>query len=152
MITNMKGMTLLVLTADCLPIFFRAGASWAGLVHAGWRGTQKQIARKAFETLIAKSGCSPSEVSVAFGPCIRSGYEVGDEFLDYFPKSSLKRQNRRLVFDLAAENKRQLVAAGAGRRRIIDRNLCTVAHGGTFYSHRKEKEGAGRIISFITVL
>ena len=43
-LTNISGLTLLVLTADCLPILFCAKArrskkaDWIGVVHAGWRG------------------------------------------------------------------------------------------------------------------
>ncbi|MBI4353396.1 MAG: laccase domain-containing protein [Candidatus Omnitrophica bacterium] len=162
-VTPIGGLALLALTADCLPIFFYGAGgepldsargklrrtSWIGLVHAGWRGTKSRIAQKAFRLLLEKSGCAPSDVRIAFGPCIRKEhYEVGGEFLDYFPERSLRRKGGRLYFDLAGENRRQLVEAGVLERHISDLGICTVDENEDFYSFRKEKALAGRMVSF----
>ena len=148
-ITNLKDFALLVMTADCLPIFFRA-PGWVGLAHAGWRGTKNQVAKKAFELLKAKSGGDPSRIQVIFGPCIGfNRYEVGPEFRDIFPKKSLREKKGKLYFDLVGENKRQLAEAGASERSITELGLCTFDENEDFYSFRKEKEAAGRMVSFI---
>ena len=137
-ITNIKGLTLLVFTADCLPIFLCA-PPWIGLAHAGRRGTEKEIARRAFEAIREKSGCPASGIRVIFGPRIsKNCYEVGEE------------SGKKIYFDLAGENKKQLLAAGASAGRITDLDICTVLENGDFYSFRKEKEAAGRMISFIS--
>lgn len=158
-ITNIPELTLLVMTADCLPIFFTApsakpGSSyWAGLTHAGWRGTEKQIAKKTFTLIKKYSGCKSSEIRVYFGPRIGvSAYEVGNEFRRYFNGSAaLKSRGAKLYFDLAFENRRQLLAAGVDPKNIIDHGFCTSKDEDDFYSFRREKECAGRNISFIMI-
>ncbi len=152
-LTNLKHVTLLVFTADCLPVFFAAGKEeiqWIGLVHAGWRGTEKKIVKKALEAIRERSGCSVSDIHVILGPRVgKNHYEVGEEFTDHF-SASLHRKKGKLYFDLAGENTRQLLEAGVLRGRIVDLELCTVSENEDFYSSRKEKEAAGRMISFIS--
>ena len=149
-ITNVPDLTLLIMTADCLPIFFSA-PGWVGLVHAGWRGSQKGISKKAVELICEKAGCKASKIQVALGPSIsKKYYEVGREFRDYFPQESLVFAHNKLYFDLAGENKRQLLEAGITKANILDTKLCTVGQNKHYFSFRKEKDAAGRIISFIS--
>jgi len=127
-LTNIPGLTLLVLTADCLSVFLSAG-SWIGLAHAGWRGTEKGIARKVLELICEKSGVALGDVKIAFGP------RIG-------PKN--------YHFDLTGENRHQLLEAGAKAGNVLDTGICTVEENNSFYSFRREKENAGRLISFIS--
>lgn len=148
-VTNIKGLTLLVFTADCLPIFLQAGG-WIGLVHAGWKGAKLGIAAKAVFLLSERSGVRPSQIKAIFGPCIRKkNYEVGEEFLEIFPETT-SRIKGKPHFDLAAENKRQLLDAGLVKGSILDLELDTFSENEDFYSFRKEKESAGRLVSFVT--
>lgn len=160
-ITNVPGLTLLVLTADCLPVFLtslkrvngKKVADWVGLVHAGWRGTRQKIVEKAVRILCERADCGPQDLRAAFGPCIgRAHYEVGAEFRDFFGQSVLQSRGGKLYFDLAGENWRQLVAAGLDPADIAASRICTIASNRHFYSYRKEKDAAGRTISFLTKL
>ena len=158
-LTQRPDLTLLVMTADCLSIFFSAGKQerhWVGVVHAGWKGTQKEIAKQAFYLIQQESQCDPSEVRVTFGPRIgKKQYEVGPEFKEYLPwnaptgQSPIIVKRDKLYFDLAGENRRQLIAAGARPDHIRDLEICTVSENDDYYSFRKEKDGVGRIVSFI---
>ncbi len=151
-ITNIHKLALLVMTADCLPIFFMTPkpAQWVGLAHAGWQGTQKGIAKRTLKLIAEKSGYSPADIRIAFGPCIgRDRYEVGEEFKRIFPKGSFHLKNNKIYFNLAGENRRQLMEAGALEKRILDYGACTFSENEDFYSFRKERDAAGRIISFI---
>ena len=149
-ITDIPGMTLLVFSADCLPVFFLAG-SWIGLAHAGWRGSQKKVSAKTLDLLAEKAGVKAAEVKIYFGPSIGAKhYEVGPEFKEYFPRAVLHGKNGKLYFDLAKENYRQLCESGATQKNITNHAICTVSKNKNFYSFRKEKDSAGRIISFIT--
>lgn len=156
-LTNIKGLTLLVLTADCLPIIFCAKtrhsekADWIGIVHAGWRGTKERIAEAAFQTLLSKSKASPADIYILFGPAIRKDhYEVGPEFREYFGKRFVRKRDGKFYFDLIAQNRKQLLRAGALRQNILDLEICTVCENSDFYSFRKEQDSAGRIVSLIT--
>ena len=154
-ITPVRGLTLLVMTADCLSVFFVTPGPdpWVGLAHAGWRGTQKQITRRTVELIAEKSKCLPRDVHIAFGPCIgKEQYEVGGEFKGLFPKKSLHFKRDKVYFNLSGENRRQLLEAGVLEKNILDHAICTVSENEDFYSFRKEKDAAGRLVSFITKL
>ncbi len=163
-ITDLPNVTLLALTADCLSVFLYAGPAegdrerarpWIGLVHAGWRGTKKGITRKAFGLLSERSGCRAENIKVALGPSIGArAYEVGREFGEFFPDAigkTLKSKGGRFLFDLAGENRRQLISAGADPRNISDHGICTFSEKEHFYSYRREGDKAGRMISFIVL-
>ncbi len=148
-ITDQKGFALLAMSADCLPIFMKA-PGWVGLVHAGWRGTKAQIAKKAYWLLKQRSSCRNSQIQIIFGPHISVGrYEVGPEFKDLFLNRALRERIGKLYFDLAGENRHQLRHAGALELNITDLGLCTVKENRDYYSFRKEKDAAGRMVSFI---
>ncbi|HTL70928.1 MAG TPA: laccase domain-containing protein [Candidatus Eisenbacteria bacterium] len=160
-ITNIRRLTLLVLSADCLPVFLcavqkdvkRSTAQWVGLLHAGWRGTREGIAGKGARLLAERSGLPPGSIHAAFGPCIGpQAYEVGEEFAGYFPASALVRSEGKLYFDLAGENRRQLIEAGVPAAQILESKICTLAQNRHYHSYRGEKDDAGRIISFLTAL
>lgn len=154
-LTDIRGLTLLVLTADCLPVFFCA-RRWVGLVHAGWRGTQKKIVQKAYRLIREKSACPDSEIHVILGPRIGAEhYEVGDEFQDFFRRRGknavLKSKRGKWIFDLAKENEIQLREAGAKEKNISDLRIDTFSESENFYSFRRERAAAGRMVSFITI-
>jgi YfiH family protein len=147
-VTNVRGLNLLVMSADCLSVYLRAG-SWIGLVHAGWRGAQAQIAVKTARILLEKSGVSPERVQVILGPAICGRhYEVGEEFTRIFPQATKKR-GEKFYFDLVAENKRQLIAAGLLKKNIIVSDLCTIKAAKNLYSFRREGAAAGRMVSIL---
>lgn len=151
-VTCVPDLTLLVFSADCLPVFFKAG-EWVGLAHAGWRGTKAGIAVKMLDLISERSGVGVDRVRVILGPRIGStAYEVGTEFRGHFTEHRFRTRKGRLYFDLAEENTRQLVRAGARAKNIADHGICTVRQNRDFYSFRKEGEKAGRIVSFLTKL
>lgn len=146
LITKLPQTVLLALSADCLPIYMRAG-KWIGIVHAGWKGTEAKIAQKAYHKLREHAGTR--RVHVIFGPCIRrKNYEVGAEFAPRFKNSVFKKKGK-FYFDLAGENKRQLFGIGMRPDMFFDVEACTIADNDVFYSFRKEKDAALRMISFI---
>ena len=148
-ITNIPGLVILAMTADCLSVFLRA-PGWVGVVHAGWRGTHQQIAKKAVLLIIQKAQCAAAEVHVIFGPSICGRhYEVGAEFSDHFLPPSLRKKNKKYYFSLVEENKKQLVEAGVQAGNISASGFCTVSENKHFYSFRKEKDSSGRMISFV---
>lgn len=85
MVTNLPGIALCILTADCVPVLFadrKAGV--IGACHAGWKGALGGIC----EATIAKmeeTGANRKDIHAAIGPCIgQESYEVGAEFRDEF--------------------------------------------------------------------
>jgi YfiH family protein len=152
LLENTPGAVVAVKTADCIPILLvderlRAVAA----VHAGWRGTAAGIAQGAVEAMGARFGTAARDVHAAIGPGIGlCCYEVGPEVAAHFGGHS------RGHIDLAAENRRQLQAAGVTPERIYASNLCTMCRrdpgsntGWEFHSFRRDQEAAGRLHSFI---
>ena len=150
LLTSTPEVTLAILTADCLPIFFLVPDPLAiGIVHAGWRGSAAAIARTAVEKLRHFTHQSPEKFLVAFGPCIKvCCYQVGEELTGLFWDSVVRREGVPYL-DLAKENRHQLEKAGIKARNMGDVPSCTACHPEIFYSHRREKEKAGRMISWI---
>jgi len=136
-ITNVPGMPLCVLSADCLPlIFFDHKKQVIGIAHAGWKGTQLKVARRVVSLMIKKFSCAPANVQVIIGPGIRGCcYDVGPEFKGYFERSIRQRQNK-LFFDLAGENIDQLIQSGISRSNIFDPGICTSCRNAEFFSYR----------------
>ena len=79
MITDEKGVALVGLFADCVPLFFADPVHGAiGLSHAGWRGTVGKIGAKTVQAMEETFGTDPADLVCAVGPSIcRDCYEVG---------------------------------------------------------------------------
>ncbi|MDP3142367.1 MAG: peptidoglycan editing factor PgeF [Candidatus Omnitrophota bacterium] len=149
-ITQEKNLPLSVFTADCLSIFlFDPRNEAIGLVHAGWRGTKKQICAKAVRLMRKKFKTRPADLIVGLGPCIRRCcYEVGKDFQGFF-SSGIVRRNNKTYLDLIANNLRRLKKCGVKSKNIEDSKICTVCLNKRFFSFRKEGEKAGRMMSVI---
>ena len=83
LVTNVKGISLGIVTADCGPVLFYDPISEViGACHAGWKGAKAGIIQetvKAMETIGAKR----SQIYATLGPTIQQqDYEVGPEFPD----------------------------------------------------------------------
>ncbi|HLZ94788.1 MAG TPA: peptidoglycan editing factor PgeF [Candidatus Dormibacteraeota bacterium] len=141
LITDRPGIALFATFADCYPIVvWDPVHKAAGLVHAGWRGTEARVAQATVEVLRDAFGSQPRELMAGIGPgiCGRC-YEVGEEVATRFdPLFSTRKTDGKFLLDLAAANRAQLQDAGVAR--VFDIGLCTKE---TAYlpSHRREPDG-----------
>lgn len=149
-ITDIRFMPLAIFTADCLSIFLYDPKEKAvGLVHAGWRSTQGKIAQVAVRLMQEKFRTRPEDLLVGFGPCLRECcYEVGEEFLEYFPQGLIKKGSQ-FFLDLAGINRKQLTDLGVKSGEITDPGICTSCQNNNYFSFRKEKESCGRMMSVV---
>jgi hypothetical protein len=145
-----------VRVADCAAILIGDRTRKAvAAVHAGWRGTAARAATVAVEALRREFRCDPSDLVAAIGPHIRACcYEVGAATRDAFTAEAVARwfspgKGDRLQLDLAAANRHQLETAGIPADQVHDSGLCTACHGAAFFSYRKERDRAGRLIGVI---
>jgi len=138
-----KDLSLVVKTADCLPLFFaeKKGRA-AGVIHMGWRGAEKNILDNIdydLSSFRAAAGCGLRKCC----------YEVGREFLDYeWAKGYLSRRQARLYFDPVSFARDKLYAKGLSKEDFLDLNVCSFCSDEGFFSHRKTKT-ASRTCSFI---
>jgi polyphenol oxidase len=86
LITNVPGVALAIMTADCFPVLLVDKKNKAvGAFHAGWRGTALRIAEKGLGIMQREYGTRPQDVLAAIGPGIQQCcYEVGEELRTKF--------------------------------------------------------------------
>ncbi len=71
LVTDIPGVTLVVFSADCLPILlYDPVRRVVAAVHAGWRGTALGIAARAVEQMGDCYGCDRQDILAAIGPGI----------------------------------------------------------------------------------
>ncbi|PKN35419.1 MAG: peptidoglycan editing factor PgeF [Deltaproteobacteria bacterium HGW-Deltaproteobacteria-19] len=157
-VTARPGLALCIRTADCVPILLadsRKGAVAA--VHAGWRGTSLGVAARAVDCLREHFASDPRDLLAAVGPSIgpccyevdkpvhRSMEALGPDrtsFLAAVGKGKWK-------FDLAAENRSQLLERGLSPERIYLSGACTSCESERWFSHRRDAGRTGRHLNFI---
>jgi polyphenol oxidase len=86
LVTDLRGVALGVLTADCFPVLLvDAKRKAVGAFHAGWRGTVKRIVEKGVGVMRLEFGSRAEDIHAAIGPGIQScSLEVGEEVKDAF--------------------------------------------------------------------
>jgi len=138
LVTDQPGVALFATYADCYPIvLWDPEKKVAGLVHAGWRGTQAGVARVAVTFMQDEYGCQ--FIRAGIGPGICGGcYEVGEEVASQFDPRFSTPSGDRFLLDLAAANRAQLVDAGV--KSVYEIGICTKEHY-LFPSHRRHPDG-----------
>jgi YfiH family protein len=162
MATNIPGVVLGILTADCAPVLFAdSTAGIIGAAHAGWQGALNGILEATAGEMVGL-GSSYGNISVAIGPCIgQRSYEIGPEFRDNFIMSSIKnnrffepsQKKGHYMFDLVSYVKHRLLKMGVSK--IYRTEYDTYRDKDLFFSYRRSvKRGEpvyGRELSAITL-
>jgi polyphenol oxidase len=131
--TSARGVALLVLVADCLPLAL-VSEGRAAILHCGWRGLAAGIIERALELF---PGPPRAVLGPSIGPCC---YEVGEEVLSEFSDLVGVATGRMLSLRTIAQQK--LVAGGV---TLIDSfPLCTSCRPDLFFSHRRDGGLTGR--------
>jgi len=159
MVTDVPGLALSVLTADCMPVLLAdAQAGVIGAVHAGWRGALTGVLQATLDAMEAL-GADRADTTAIIGPCIsQRAYEVGPEFLHAFSAEDpafewffANGTGDRYLFDLPGFGLKQLRDAGVGHAEWT--RHCTYSMPEQFYSFRRSVHAGeadyGRLISAI---
>ncbi|MBV7409177.1 peptidoglycan editing factor PgeF [Maritimibacter sp. DP1N21-5] len=159
LVTNVHGVALSVLTADCEPVLFAdSEAGVIGAAHAGWKGALDGVLEATVDAMVAL-GARRERIAAVIGPTIsQMNYEVGPEFLERFLDEDpdygrffVGGQGDRVQFDLPGFGLHRLREAGVGHAEWV--RHCTYEDPARYYSyrrsvHRKEPD-YGRLISAI---
>jgi hypothetical protein len=141
-VTDVPGVVLAILTADCLPVVFAADdGSVVGAAHAGWRG----LAAGVLEATIAAMRTPPARLVAWLGPAAGpQAYEIGAEVHDAFVAHDAGAESAFVPtrpghwrVDLYALARRRLAAAGV--TRVHGGGLCTITDPARFFSHRRDQ-------------
>jgi len=151
MITDTLGMPLAIQLADCQAILmYDPVNSVIANVHAGWRGSIKNIIGKTIQRMQSDFVCQPRDlhavISPSLGPCC-------SEFKNYqteIPEKFWLYRDSRNRFNFWEVSRDQLTAAGVLFENIELSGICTKCNGHLFYSYRKNQE-TGRFAAVISL-
>ncbi|MEM9438110.1 MAG: peptidoglycan editing factor PgeF [Pseudomonadota bacterium] len=159
MVTDVAGISLGVLTADCQPVLLaEPEAGVIGAAHAGWKGAMDGILEATVDAMVAL-GATRERIRAAIGPTIsQRAYEVGPEFVEKFLDEDTGNSQffasgagDRAQFDLPAYGVSRLREAGIGE--VAWTRHCTYSDPERFYSYRRsvhlKEADYGRLISAI---
>jgi YfiH family protein len=155
LISNVPGLMLAIRTADCVPILVADPKHRAvAAIHAGWRGTARQILMETTRTMAEEFGTCVQDLVIAVGPaigacCYEVGPEVARQFAEFFPE--LADLDHTANVDLAEANLRQLRRNGGTVGQLDTSGLCTHCLADRFHSYRRDREAAGRMVSAIEI-
>jgi polyphenol oxidase len=150
-VTDVPGIVLAILTADCLPVVFASEAGdEVGAAHAGWRG----LVAGVLEATIAAMRTPPDRLLAWLGPAAGpQAYEIGHEvfhaFVDRDPVAASAFAETRpghWRVDLYALARIRLARAGVSR--IFGGGLCTISEPQRFFSHRRDAR-TGRMATLV---
>lgn len=152
LVTNTPGITLVIFSADCIPIlFFDPAQKVIAAVHAGWRGTAQAIAAQGVRAM-EELGSRPADIRCAIGPGIGPGCFETDEDV---PEEMAKRLgnwteryrkalgNGRFQVDLKGLNGEILRQAGILEQNLAVSGECTCCRHEKYWSHRFTKGQRG---------
>jgi YfiH family protein len=159
-ITNLRGLALGVVTADCVPIIlYDFKNQTIGCIHAGWKGASKGI----IENTITKfrKFSKVSKIFASIGPCIgRKSYQVNKDFYDNFIHKSKKntiyfsqKNANKKLFNLRKYVADKLIKLDV---KVDHVNYDTYKEKNYFFSYRRSQKlvenDYGRCISVISLI
>ena len=161
MVTDLPGLALGILTADCAPVLFAdIEAGVIGAAHAGWKGAFAGIIDAPVAEM-ERLGARRARIAAAVGPCIaRRSYEVNEGFLRRFVEAEPEHERffspgraGHHQFDLEGFVVARLAAAGVGRVEALGQD--TYSQPDLFFSYRRATHRGeptyGRQISLIAL-
>ncbi len=155
LITKVPNIPLMGSFADCVPIFLlEPGIPIAGLIHAGWRGSFKEIAKKAVR-MMQEMGGKPDRIKAILGPsigpcCYQVGKEIYNQAVEIgHPLQVFAFKGQNMFLNLWQLNTNQLIRSGVLEKNIINSQICTCCENDIFFSYRKGYHNTGRMMGMI---
>ena len=128
LMTGQYALALGIKVADCLPVYIFS-KNKIGIIHCGWRGVIKGIAKKAVQYLDKYQYA----LGASIGPCC---YEIKEDVADLFARkypAAVILKDNKYYLDL-----KSAVISDLGYHNMVGSlNYCTKCHPEYFYSHRQ---------------
>tara|TARA_B110000438_G_C15680068_1_gene591959 strand:+ start:223 stop:978 length:756 start_codon:yes stop_codon:yes gene_type:complete len=159
-VTNIKGIAVGVVTADCVPIIlYDIRNEIIGCIHAGWKGSLNGIIENTINKF--KKISPDNNIYACVGPCIgKKSYEVSLDFSKNFIAKSkknaiyfTKKNKKKRLFDLRKYVTDKLTKLNV---KIDHINRDTFRDKNNFFSYRRSQrlceKDYGRCISVISLI
>lgn len=147
---NSTDVILGIQVADCAALLIGDPVNRViGAFHAGWRGASAGVVSEGIKKMIGAGG-DPHHMKAYISPCISlENFEVGEEVARHFPDEFCDYDSwDKPHIDLKGFLRSELLEAGIKERKIHTSGYCTVDNP-RFYSYRREKKEAGRMLACI---
>lgn len=159
-VTNLKNITIGVVTADCSPILlFDGEVNVIGVAHAGWRGAKLGVINSVIQ---AMKNLGAKDIKAIIGPMIQQkSYEISQEFFDDFLREDSDNKKFFLgsskvghyLFDLPRYVEKKLRVAGI--EKIENPGIDTYKNEESFFSFRRsahlKEPDCGRNVAVIVI-
>ncbi|TVR18065.1 MAG: peptidoglycan editing factor PgeF [Balneolaceae bacterium] len=150
LITTTPNLAISIQVADCAAVLIADPVNYvAGAFHAGWRGAVAGIVPNGVRKMV-DTGADPKKMHVYVSACISiEKFEVGEEVAHKFPNKFCDFTSyRKPHVDLKSFIRHQLLTAEIPEEQIEISQHCTFQNT-DFYSYRRERENAGRMLGII---
>ena len=160
LISNVKEVPVLILTADCVPVVIIDPKNKAvGVAHAGWRGTYDKICKNTIDEMIKNYKSNPEDLICVIGPSIGPCcYEVSKDLVEKFNTNLANHagefdiiKDDKYFLDLWKINELTLKDCNVKDENIINLQICTNCNHDKFYSYRKHNKTPKRIGTMIQI-
>lgn len=161
LMTDLPGVTLLVYSADCIPVlFYDPVRRVAAAVHAGWRGTAAGIVDNAVARMKDVYHSRPEDILAAIGPGVCSSCFETHEDVPNAMRAALGDEVSKFVVslgggkckvDLKGINALRLRRCGVMTTNIDISPDCTMCAHEKYWSHRYTRGERGSQAAFLSL-
>jgi len=140
MITDIPGVTLVVLVADCQAVLMADPVKHVvANVHVGWRGNVNHIIRRTITEMHHRYDCDPRDLRVGISPSLGPCCAEFIHFADEIPEMYWHHKDGGDRFDLWSLSREQLLSEGVLPGNIHVSGICTRCRTDRYYSYRANK-------------
>jgi len=145
LITNKRGVLIILRHADCVPIFLSDPKKEViGLVHSGWKGTVSKIGLAALLKMISQFGTKPKDIYIQLGPSAQKCcYLKNLSLFNILPewKGFVRKEKSGASIDLTGFISQMFLEAGILPNHIKVSKICTVCDHQFFSWTRQRQKG-----------
>ena len=141
LVTNQKGLALMVMSADCSPvIFYDKAKEVVAVAHIGRKGAFENIIKNVLDVMSESFTCKSEDIVVSIGPNIKKCcYEIGQNEIDEAKKLGYNFAVLKNKLDIDGIILKQLKSCKIKSENIEFLPFCTKCSSDIFFSYRKEK-------------
>ncbi len=138
MITDIKGIALCVMVADCIPVLlYDENKDVVAVAHAGRNGVKLKIVNKTIQKMIKEFSCALADIKIYMGPSIKSCcYEVKRDATEGF-EEYLHVEDDKIYLDIVLKCREDLKEIGIREENMNISSICTCCDT-DYFSYRRD--------------